>query len=367
MALSASIYPYWQDYVNGDFQLAEQYPRSIGESELIESFFKGYKYYPESEPLHAPSGYTDISTFARSRMAFDQFDAQGAFTFNSTNEYRKWFISHFAVKLIEQLNEVVLPSDLLFVYDNNIYYEPSEELAIPEFRNNLIGTAPDGSVEAFRGQYITGTAVSFNATDRATVAFRNATTGTYIVLGYSGLTTKYYEWLHSSMYTGGRSESVINVFLSSGSSGKSTNYELQEPCDVKFILYYVNAYGGLDWLPVKDGGAVRYITGSNTLTIRTGFDGLNPSDPQFRYIRKAGQREWALNIGSLIDAEARKLYHLVNATHVWVQDLQAPNPQNCYAVMNSSMNVELLDNALANDINGYEFTFIEAREFLNRQ
>lgn len=97
------------------------------------------------------------------------------------------------------------------------------------------------------------------------------------------------------------------------------NYTVANPDCYRFVLYYINAYGGIDSLLVT-GKTVKTDTYS-----RKRFGQVvdnNSIEHEKRDYANEITRTWELHTDWLTDAEAARMHLLLGSTKVWLQDLE---------------------------------------------
>lgn len=100
--------------------------------------------------------------------------------------------------------------------------------------------------------------------------------------------------------------------------GTFHTYRVDKTC-ADYVLYYVNEYGGLDWLVLK--GAVKKthdIVRHNTIHARDYISNLERGEDN--YCNEITTR-YTANTGWLTDEEASRMHHLLGSTFVFLHDL----------------------------------------------
>ena len=105
------------------------------------------------------------------------------------------------------------------------------------------------------------------------------------------------------------------------SGGGVTNWDVYrgvEPCNYRYVLYYENAYGGIDALPIQ-GTA----TASDKITPYTTKNGVRVPSTDFSYRRYLNEiaKTWEFKTGFLSDLQASRMHHLLESTMVYVYDM----------------------------------------------
>lgn len=92
-----------------------------------------------------------------------------------------------------------------------------------------------------------------------------------------------------------------------------------EGCE-RYILYYVNAYGGWDWLPVE--GKTKETDTVTRHTYDTVYDNRTASARgRFNHVNEL-QHHFTFYTGWLTDAQSELMHHLLNSVLVYVHDTQ---------------------------------------------
>lgn len=90
-------------------------------------------------------------------------------------------------------------------------------------------------------------------------------------------------------------------------------------CNTRYVLYYENAYGGIDALPVQ-GNA----TATDKITAYTTKNAVRVPSTTFSYRRYLNeiQKSWEFKTGYLSDEQASRMHHLIESTMVYVWDIE---------------------------------------------
>ena len=90
-------------------------------------------------------------------------------------------------------------------------------------------------------------------------------------------------------------------------------------CEIRYVLYYENAYGGIDAMPVQ-GNA----TATDKITAYTTKNAVRVPSTTFSYRRYLNeiQKSWEFKTGYLSDEQASRMHHLIESTMVYVYDIQ---------------------------------------------
>ena len=108
-----------------------------------------------------------------------------------------------------------------------------------------------------------------------------------------------------------------------GWRASSTNYNYHvykgvAPCNYRYVLYYENAYGGIDAMPIKG-----IATATDKITAYTTKNGVRVPSTSFSYRRYLNEvaKTWEFKTGYLSDLQASRMHHLLESTMVYVYDM----------------------------------------------
>ena len=88
---------------------------------------------------------------------------------------------------------------------------------------------------------------------------------------------------------------------------------------VRYVVYYVNAYGGWDELPVE--GAVKEWREYERHTLQRAYNNANlQARGTFNYANEE-TRFWQMTTGWLTDEQAARVHHLIGSTSVYLLDM----------------------------------------------
>lgn len=98
------------------------------------------------------------------------------------------------------------------------------------------------------------------------------------------------------------------------------HYVVEDTCS-RYVLYYVNAYGGWDSLlcegtPQEQDSLTRH-------TVKKEYANTDASARGTENYANEIEKTWTLRSGWMTDAAASRMHHLLNATTVYLHDLQA--------------------------------------------
>jgi hypothetical protein len=103
-----------------------------------------------------------------------------------------------------------------------------------------------------------------------------------------------------------------------GGESRTGIYKAVEPCNYRYVLYYENAYGGFDAMPIKG-----IATASDKITAYTTKNGVRVPSTSFSYRRYLNEiaKTWEFKTGYLSDLQASRMHHLLESTQVYVYDM----------------------------------------------
>jgi hypothetical protein len=96
-------------------------------------------------------------------------------------------------------------------------------------------------------------------------------------------------------------------------------YKGVKNCNTRFVLYYENAYGGIDAMPIQ-GNA----TATDKITAYTTKNSVRVPSTAFsnrRYLNEIS-KTWEFKTGYLSDEQASRMHHLIESTMVYVWDIE---------------------------------------------
>lgn len=96
-------------------------------------------------------------------------------------------------------------------------------------------------------------------------------------------------------------------------------YDLVDDCDARFVLYYINAYGGWDSFLCE--GLCDVSDGQNRMTHGQEYDNADHSDRGTVVRVNELTRRYTFRTGWLTDDESARMHHLLNSPDVYVHDL----------------------------------------------
>lgn len=88
----------------------------------------------------------------------------------------------------------------------------------------------------------------------------------------------------------------------------------------KYALYYVNTFGGIDWIVCDGKNSVTYNSDRHTVTRYADIDDLTEFGKQ-TYVNNT-TRSWELNTSVMSDDDSRKMYRLFNSPCVWLYNAE---------------------------------------------
>ena len=101
---------------------------------------------------------------------------------------------------------------------------------------------------------------------------------------------------------------------------KDEIYTGTDRCFTPFVLYYENAYGGIDALPIQGK-----VTASDKITSYTTRNAVRVPSTSFSYRRYLNDisKTWELNTKYLSDLQSSRMHHLIESTLVYLYDVAA--------------------------------------------
>lgn len=90
-------------------------------------------------------------------------------------------------------------------------------------------------------------------------------------------------------------------------------------CKTRYVLYYENAFGGIDAMPVQGNATL-----TDKITAYTTKNQVRVPSTSFSYRRYLNeiQKTWEFKTGYLSDEQASRMHHLIESTMVYVYDIQ---------------------------------------------
>jgi len=90
-------------------------------------------------------------------------------------------------------------------------------------------------------------------------------------------------------------------------------------CKTRYVLYYENAYGGIDAMPVQGNATL-----TDKITAYTTKNAVRVPSTSFSYRRYLNeiQKTWEFKTGYLSDEQASRMHHLIESTMVYVYDIE---------------------------------------------
>lgn len=96
-------------------------------------------------------------------------------------------------------------------------------------------------------------------------------------------------------------------------------YEGVADCKSKYVVYYENAFGGIDAMPIQGN-----VLQTDKITSYTTKNAVRVPSNNFSYRRYLNQisPSWELRTGYLSDEQASKMHHLIESTLVYLYDIE---------------------------------------------
>lgn len=105
-----------------------------------------------------------------------------------------------------------------------------------------------------------------------------------------------------------------------GYDGKPGIYQGVDACSAPYAIYYENAYGGIDCMPINGT-----VTASDKITSYTTKNAVRVPTRDFAYRRYLNDdtKTWELKTRWLTDEQSAKMHHLIESTMVYLYDVAA--------------------------------------------
>ena len=112
-------------------------------------------------------------------------------------------------------------------------------------------------------------------------------------------------------YTG-RTEGAVSYYIG------NKDYDIVDDCNLKYVLYYVNPWGGYDWFPIRGK-----VTETDNITQYSYIQNYNNQTWGFgkkRYLSEINKR-FTLNTQWLTEKESSKMWYLLQSNTVYLHNL----------------------------------------------
>ena len=105
----------------------------------------------------------------------------------------------------------------------------------------------------------------------------------------------------------------------SGTLSDTEVYKGVAACQIRYALYYENAFGGIDAMPIQGNATL-----TDKITAYTTKNQVRIPSTTFSYRRYLNeiQKTWEFKTGYLSDEQASRMHHLIESTMVYVYDMQ---------------------------------------------
>ena len=105
-----------------------------------------------------------------------------------------------------------------------------------------------------------------------------------------------------------------------GYDGKPGIYQGVDACSAPYAIYYENAYGGIDCMPINGN-----VTATDKITSYTTKNAVRVPTRDFAYRRYLNDdtKTWELKTRWLTDEQSAKMHHLIESTMVYLYDVAA--------------------------------------------
>lgn len=111
-----------------------------------------------------------------------------------------------------------------------------------------------------------------------------------------------------------------DVVIQGGTGSAPISYRLIAPCKCRYMLYFLNAYGGWDFMPIE--GKDKQTDNYTRHTLGQTYNNDQARNRGTRNYRNDIAREWELHTLWIDDAGAQNMHHLLGSTDVYLYDLQ---------------------------------------------
>lgn len=241
-----------------------------------------------------------------------------------------------------QVTEPIITDAGLFAYDYNTEY--ISDIGTERMNNDAM------SYDIVPGQFATLSFYSESTESKTVTATLNGTT----VDTRTTSARSFQYWLDTSDLEAQEGDTLV---LAVG--GYSVTYTFADPCSYRYVLYYVNKYGGVDSLLIK--GRVTESLSNSPYTINGFYDRSRPGNFQRRTIQNTATRSWEFNTAYMTVEESEKIDHLTLSPKVWMQDLDSGL---MYAALISDSSVEVKRGKLSE--RRYAITVSQSQDIIRR-
>lgn len=137
-------------------------------------------------------------------------------------------------------------------------------------------------------------------------------------------------------------------------------YKLKESCEIPYVMYYLNPWGGYDWFPIR--GRVDIIDKTTPYSYTKNYNNTTIGFGHSRYLSEIS-REYRINTGWLKQVEADRMWYLLQSNVVYLHDLKE---NKIYPVIIKDTEIERKQKTRTEKILNYQFTveFSQTRERL---
>lgn len=197
------------------------------------------------------------------------------------------------------------------VYDYNTEY--AQPLPDVSYLNDPIDNIIDPRQRVFASAYNVGGAQAYSATLNGAV------------VASGSLNTQQIHMFPVDLAATAATEGDTLVMSATGAG--DTTYKVTRSCPHRYVVYYVNKYGGLDSLLCTG----RHIQGWSPSRVDAKLydDRLNRRDFQQRRIYQDIDHTFTLNTGLLSNTGAEKIDHLIYSPKVFLHDLEKNTITSC--------------------------------------
>lgn len=143
-------------------------------------------------------------------------------------------------------------------------------------------------------------------------------------------------------------------------SNYDVDYKIVGGC-IRYIIYYINKSGGLDWLLVKGNTTVTYV--NTPYEIDTAYDRSSPSNHQHKTIQNTARRQWSMYLGDMNTQQAAMIDEVKLSPALWVYDRQEDLYFAANLTENSFAESKFID--LKKPVN-YQITLLQSQEIIRK-
>lgn len=201
------------------------------------------------------------------------------------------------------------------------YYFVNDWSYSDDFNTGVLSHQILSDNKVYRGQWMPFTVFAYNETLSIPygVRYQNGTTDEYGDAVEDWESTAYITSysVETSYFLKTRNEYVENI--ESVYIGDN-EYEMVDDCKVKYMVYYVNPWGGMDWYPIK--GRVIKTDNITPYTYTKNYNNTTLEFGKNRYLAEIN-RSFQLNTHWLSEEESSKMWYLLESNIVYLHNLES--------------------------------------------